>query len=77
MIEEFALVALTIDLLAYQLKAGDMGTVVDVVKNGEAFVVEFATILGRTVAVVEVSPAHIRRVNADDIANVGQIAAVS
>ncbi len=77
MIEEFALVALTVDLPSYHLKAGDMGTVVDVVKGGEAFVVEFATILGKTVAVVEVSPIQIRRVEEDDIANVRPIAAVS
>jgi len=77
MIEEFALVALTIDLPPYHLKAGDMGTVVDVVKGGEAFVIEFATILGKTVAVVEVSPVQIRRVEQGDIANVRQIETVS
>ena len=77
MIEEFALVALTVDLAAYHLKAGDMGTVVDIVKGGEAFVIEFATILGTTVAVVEVSPKQIRRVEEGDIANVRQIEEVS
>ena len=77
MIEEFALVALTTDLPLFHLKGGDMGTVVDVVKDGEAFVVEFATILGKTVAVVEVLPPQIRRVEAGDIANVRPIEAVS
>ena len=77
MFEEFALVALTVDLPKYHLKVGDMGTVVDVVKGGEAFVVEFATILGKTVAVAEVTPTQIRRVEQNDIANVRHIQAIS
>ena len=36
--------------------------VVDAVKNGKAYVVEFMTILGKTIAVVEVTPEQIRRI---------------
>ncbi len=77
MIEELALVVLTVDVPLHHLKAGDMGTVVDVVRDGEAFVVEFTTILGKTIAVIEVSPAQIRRVAEGDIASVRRIQAVS
>ncbi len=73
MIEEFALVALTVDLPDYHLKRGDTGTVVDIVKNGEAYVVEFMTILGKTIAVVELTPQHIRRIEQGEIANARQV----
>lgn len=73
MIEEFAIVALTLDLPDYGLKSGDTGTVVDVVQGGKAYVVEFMTILGKTVAVAEVSPGQIRRVEQDEIANARQV----
>ena len=73
MIEEFAVVALTLDLPDYGLKSGDTGTVVDVVQGGKAYVVEFMTILGKTVAVAEVSPSQIRRVEQDEIANARQV----
>jgi hypothetical protein len=76
MIEELALIVLKVDLLQYRLKAGDMGTVVDAVKGGEAYVVEFMTILGRTIAVVEVSPAQIRRIEQGEIASARQIEAI-
>ena len=77
MIEEVALVALTEDLPTQHLKTGDMGTVVDIVNAGEAYVVEFMTVLGKTVAVVEVAPHQIRQVEQDDIANLRQIEAIS
>jgi hypothetical protein len=77
MIEEFAPIVLKVDLPQYHLKAGDMGTVVDALKGGEAFVVEFMTILGKTVAVVEVSPAQIRRIEQGEIASARQIEKIS
>lgn len=73
MIEEFSVVALTVDMPDYHLKIGDTGTVVDVVKGGEAFVVEILTILGKTVAVVEVSPSQIRHIEQGEIANARHI----
>lgn len=69
MIEEFAIVALTVDLPNYHLKAGDTGTVVDVIQDGKAYIAEFMTILGKTVAVVEVSPTQVRRIAQGEIAN--------
>jgi len=73
MSEGFAIVALTVDLPDYGLKSGDTGAVVDVVQGGKAYVVEFMTILGKTVAVAEVSPDQIRRVEPNEIANARQV----
>ncbi len=73
MIEEFAIVALTLDLYDYDLKSGDTGTVVDVVEGGKAYVVEFMTMLGKTIAVAEVSPGQLRPVQENEIANARQI----
>ncbi|MEP7286220.1 MAG: DUF4926 domain-containing protein [Chloroflexota bacterium] len=73
MLEEFAIVALTLDLPDYGLKAGDTGTVVDVVQSGKAYIVEFMTILGKTLVVAEVSPDQIRRVEQDEITNARQV----
>ncbi len=73
MIEEFAVVALTVDLPDYGLRSGDTGAVVDVVQSGKAYVVEFVTIFGKTVAVVEVETTQIRRVVPDEIANARQV----
>jgi len=72
MIEELAVVALTVDFPVYGLKSGDTGVVVDVVGNGVAYVVEFITILGKTVAVVEVAQEQIRPIVRDEIANARQ-----
>ena len=73
MLEEFAVVALTLDLPEHGLKSGDTGTVVDLVQSGKAYVVEFMTILGKTLAVAEVSPGQIRRVEPNEIANARQV----
>lgn len=69
MIEEFALVALTTDLPDWKLKMGDTGTVVDVLTKHNAYIVEFMTILGKTIAVVEVRADQIRSIAVDEIAS--------
>lgn len=69
MIEEFARVALTTDLPDWKLKMGDTGTVVDVLAKHNAYIVEFMTILGKTIAVVEVRADQIRSIAVDEIAS--------
>ncbi len=69
MIEELERVALAVDLPAYHLKAGDMGTVVDISADGQQYTVEFFTLDGATFAVVPVAPAQIRRVGSREIAH--------
>lgn len=69
MINELEIVALTVDLPEYRLKAGDTGTVVFVHGAGQGYQVEFMTLRGDTIAVVPVTPAQIRLVGATEIAS--------
>lgn len=69
MIPELEIVALTVDLPEHHLQVGDTGTVVDVVAEGKAYVVEFMSLRGKTIAVVEVQPMQVRVVNEGEIAN--------
>ena len=68
MIDELDEVVLTCDLDAHGLKAGDVGTVVHVHKGG-GYAVEFMTLDGQTVAVVSLSPAQVRPIGSNEIAN--------
>lgn len=62
MIEELDVVALAVDLPEHRLKAGDIGTVVDVHPGGQGYQVEFMTVHGETVAVAAVRPDQIRHI---------------
>jgi hypothetical protein len=59
-IEEFDLVVLTTNLPDEGLKIGDVGTVVDIHRNGEGFTIEFMTLDGQTVAVVTLDAVKVR-----------------
>jgi hypothetical protein len=67
MIEAFTRVALTTDLPDWKLKLGDTGTVVDVLAKHNAYIVEFMTILGKTIAVVEVRADQVRPIVEDEM----------
>ena len=54
MIVEHDWVVLTSDIPAQGLQAGDVGTVVHIHRNDEAYEVEFATFTGQTVAMATV-----------------------
>jgi len=69
MIQELERVALATDLPEYHLKAGDMGTVVDISSDGAEYTIEFFTLDGETYAVVPVMVSQIRRVGSREIAN--------
>ncbi len=69
MIQELERVALRIDLPEYHLKAGDMGTVVDITSDGQEYTIEFFTLDGETFAVVPVLLSQIRRVGHREIAH--------
>ena len=69
MIQELERVALTVDLPQYHLRAGDMGTVVDITSDGEEYTIEFFTLDGETFAVLPISVSHIRRVGSGEIAH--------
>ena len=53
-------VALQADLVGLDLKAGDVGTVVEVL-NAESVEVEFVNEVGETVALVTLNPSSLRR----------------
>jgi hypothetical protein len=67
MIKEFEQVALTEDLPEFELKAGDVGTVVDITPNGKQFTLEFFNFSGETVAVIPVKPEQVRRLENNEV----------
>ena len=68
-IEALDMVVLTIDLPAYHLPAGDVGTVILVHRHG-GDEVKFATLSGETVAEVTLSPDQVRSVGRREMAHV-------
>jgi hypothetical protein len=75
MINEHDRVVLLKDVPEEGLKAGDVGTVVHVYRNGEAFEVEFMALDGRTVAIVTLPALHVRTVSSRDITHVRELRA--
>ncbi len=61
MIPELEIVALTEDMPKHGLKADDIGTIVDAHKD--AYTVEFVRQDGHTIALIEVEPEQIRRID--------------
>jgi hypothetical protein len=66
-IKELDVVALTRDLPHHRLTRGDVGTIVLVHKNGEAFEVEFVGYDGHTVALVTLEQNQVRPLQSTDI----------
>jgi len=62
------------DLPEDGLQAGDVGTVIHIHRQGEAFEVEFMTLDGGTVAVITLLSSQIRAVSKRDIAHVRELA---
>ena len=67
MIKEHDRVVLTEAIPSEGLEVGDVGTVIHVYKEGEAYEVEFITLDGRTAAVATLESSQVRPVNARDI----------
>ena len=67
MIKEHDRVVLTKAISDRGLTAGDVGTVVHVYKNGEAFEVEFLTLHGETVALATLEASQVRPVQKREI----------
>ena len=74
MIEELDRVVLTEDLADYDLKAGDVGTVVMVHGKQEGFEVEFMTLNGETIAVVTLLAVQVRPVQRGEITHARKVA---
>ena len=60
-------VALTVDLPEYQLWRGQVGTVVDILADGDAFEVEFSDRNGRTFESLGLRPSQILLLHFDPI----------
>lgn len=75
MIKEHDRVVLLKDVYKEGLKTGDVGTVVHIYREGEAFEVEFMTLDSGTVAVVTLPASDVRAVSNRDIAHVRELIA--
>jgi hypothetical protein len=73
MIYELDSVVLTRDVGEYGLKKGDLGAVVHVYEEGDAYEVEFVTAGGRTVAVLTLEPADIRSTGSHDMPHIREL----
>ncbi|MBI5670661.1 MAG: DUF4926 domain-containing protein [Chloroflexi bacterium] len=70
MIPEHKRAVLTVDLPEYDLRAGDVGTVVHVYHDGLAYEIEFFTLEGETLDVVTVEAHQVRPVRERDVLHV-------
>jgi len=68
MISELDRVVLTADLPEYNLKTGDIGTVVLVHQEGLGYEVEFITIAGNPIAIVSLLNSQVRAIGDREIA---------
>ena len=73
--KEHERVVLKAPVPAEGLEAGDVGTVVHVYRDGEAYEVEFLTLDGRTAAVVTLEAAQVRAVGHREITHARELAA--
>jgi hypothetical protein len=67
MIAEHERIVLTTDVPEEGLLKGDVGTVVSVLKEGEAYTVEFMTIGGTTIAVTTLLASQVRPISKDEM----------
>ena len=58
------------------LEEGDVGTIVHIYKDGQAYEVEFVALDGHTRAVVTVEAEHVRPVNSHDMTHARPLANV-
>jgi hypothetical protein len=75
MIKEHDRIVLKTDVATKGLRCGDVGTVVHVYKDGEAYEVEFVTLEGRTAAVATLEAGQVRPVSPREITHARELAA--
>jgi hypothetical protein len=73
MIKEHERVVLTTPLPMERLEPGDVGTVVHVYKDGQAYEVEFVTLDGHTAAVAMLEASQLRPVGRRDITHTREL----
>lgn len=70
MFNELDTVVLTHNIEKYDLKEGDIGTVVHVYSDDKAIEVEFVTAEGKTVALLTLKPSDVRSMEKGEILHV-------
>ncbi len=75
MIAEHDMVVLTTPVAEHSLEKGDVGTVVQIYRGGEAYEVEFLTLDGRTAALATLSADQVRHVGRRDLFHVRELEA--
>jgi ATP-dependent exoDNAse (exonuclease V) alpha subunit len=75
MFQELDTVVLLKNFQAFELVAGDTGTIVHAYKDGKAFEVEFVTADGTTVAVLTLEADNIRPMHKKEILHVRELVA--
>lgn len=73
MIKEHDRVVLVTPVPAEGLEAGDVGTVVHVYEDGQAYEVEFITLDGHTAAVATLESSQVRPVSRRDITHTREV----
>ena len=73
-IRELDQVVLTADLPTEGLVVGDVGTVVLIYREGQAYEVEFMTLEGKTLAVVTLEASQVRPVGQREIVHARELA---
>lgn len=76
MFEELDTIVLNHNIEEYDLKKGDIGTVVNVYEKGKALEVEFVTAKGKTVAVLTLKTSDIRPIERNEILHVRGFATI-
>ncbi|MFZ1744827.1 MAG: DUF4926 domain-containing protein [Nitrospirales bacterium] len=74
MIKEHDRVVLAVDVPSEALVAGDVGTIVHVYQDKQAFEVEFTTLEGKTAAVVTLEVLQVRPVGKREITHARELA---
>ena len=75
MINEHERAVLTVDLPKHGLEAGDVGTVVHVYADCEAYEIEFFSMVGDTLDVVTIPKNHVRQGTRSDVLHVRRLSA--
>ena len=75
MLKELDSIVLTTDIEAEGLKSGDVGTIVHIYPGGDAFIVEFMTLDGDTIAVIDVLASQARPITDKDVTHARSMAA--
>lgn len=76
MIKEHDRVVLETPVPAEGLEAGDVGTVVHLYRDGEAYEVEFVTLDGHTASIVTLKVAQVRPVTRRDLTHTRELQTV-